>query len=161
MQRTEKIDISKVEEVFESIFKEPVTVYQSDSDPETELLKFETKEQLNNHFISSIEKGNFSSNYAIYYLEAKGYFHHKKVVLNPEKCNGATYRFSASGWGVIHLQISLRNKPELEIRISVNSEKRASNWSGTHSELKSPDLWSWKFVEKQARRLIRVLKQCV
>jgi len=160
MQRTEKIHLSKVEDIFDSIFTENVIVYQSDSAFETELLKFETKDQLNDDLISAIENGAFSSNYAIYYPEAKGCFYNQKVVLNPEKCDGATFRYTASGWGVIHIQISLRNNPEIEVRIAVNSAKRASNWSETYSELKDPDLWDWKFVEKQARRLIRVLKKC-
>ena len=38
---------------------------------------------------------------------------------------------------------------------TVNSEKRANNWLITIPELKSPDLWNWKAVEKNARRLIR------
>jgi len=160
MQRTENIDISKIGEIFDSIFQESVVVYESDSGFDSDLLCFDDIQSLKKHFDATANNGSFSSSYALYYPDTNGYFHSKKIILNPEKCDGATYRYSASGWGIIHLQISLREKPSIEVRVSVNSAKRAANWSSTYSELKDPNLWDWKYVEKQARRIIRVLKLC-
>lgn len=160
MQRTEEIDISKIGDIFDSIFKEDVVIYESDSAFDSDLLHFEDIQSLKKHFDAAVVNGSFSSNYALYYPKANGYFHKKKVRLNPESCDGATYRYTASGWGVIHVQISLRDKPVVEVRVAVNSAKRAANWSATYSELKDPELWDWKYVEKQTRRIIKVLKQC-
>lgn len=160
MQRTEKIELSKVEKIFDSIFKENVIVCENYSAFDSKLLQFDDLQSLKNHFNSKVELNVLSSDYALYYPNAKGYFYKEKINLNPESCDGAMHRYTASGWGVIHVHIDLRNKPIIEVRVAVNSAKRAENWSTTYSELKSPDLWDWKYVEKQTRRIIRVLKQC-
>lgn len=160
MQRTEKIDISKIEDIFDTIFKEDVVVYESISADNSDLLCFKDIESLRKNFYSKVDNNICSSNYALYYPNANGYFYKEKIKLDPELCNGATYKYSPSGWGLIHIQITLTNKPSIELRVAVNSAKRAQNWSSTCGELKDPDLWDWKYVERQARRIIRILKQC-
>ena len=159
MQRSEIIDISKLNDIVSSISLEPVVVYQDYSDFDSDLKKFEDVNGLIEHIEQMIANDAFSANFAIYYPEAKGYFYKEKKLVNPEKCNGATFRHVASGWGLIHLQIDFRKKPVTEFKIAANTFKRASAWETTYPELKEAELWDWKFVEKQTRRLIRVLKK--
>ena len=82
----------------------------------------------------------------------------KKTKLVPEKCNGAKIRYSVEGWGLIQFQLWLKESG-LFCDINSNSEKRALKWESTSPELLSPNLWNWKEVQSQCRRLNRVLKQ--
>ena len=160
MQRNEIIEFPKLEEIVSSIFEEPAIAYEDYSEYDSELEEFDSKETVLKKIESAKENGAFSVNFAIYYPAANGYFYKEKKALNPEKCNGATYRYVANGWGLIHLQIDLRDKEKPEVRVAVNTLKRATAWEPTYPEFKEASLWDWKFVEKQARRLIRVLKKC-
>jgi hypothetical protein len=160
MQRTEIVEFPRLEEIVGSIFEEPATAYEDYSEFDSELKEFDSKEAVLNKIESAKENGAFSVNFAIYYPAANGYFYKEKKSLNPEKCNGATYRYVANGWGLIHLQIDLRDKEKPEVRVAVNTLKRATAWEPTYPELKAANLWDWKLVEKQARRLINVLKKC-
>lgn len=99
MQRTEKIELSKVEKIFNSIFKEDVIVYENYSAFDSKLLQFDDLQSLKNHFNSKIELNALSSDYALYYPNAKGYFYKEKINLTPGSCDGATHRYTASGWG--------------------------------------------------------------
>jgi hypothetical protein len=161
MQKTEIINISKLTEILDAVFVEPVIVYESDSEFNSNLKKYESKELLSNAIDQAIQTNLPFINFSIYYPAAKGYVFEEKVKLNPEVCNGATYRYSASGWGLIQLQIDLRDKPMIEVRVTVNTQKRAETWSANYPKFKLPSLWDWKFVEKQTRRIIKTLKSCV
>lgn len=160
MQRTEEIEVSKIGDIVSAIFQEPAIAYEDYSAFDTELQIYDSESSLNSAIEEAVKNNDYSANFAIYYPEAKGYFFKERKTLNPEKCNGATFRFVSSGWGLFHLQIDLRNKPKVVVRVTVNSAKRAGAWSHTYPELKEPELWDWKYVEKQARRMIRVLKKC-
>ncbi len=160
MQRAENIEISKIAEIVGSIFQEPAIVYEHYSEYESELKSYDGKESLLFAISEAVKNNAHSANFAIYYPESKGFFVKEKKSLNPEKCNGATYRYIASGWGLVHFQIDLRNKPIAGVRIAVNTSTRAEAWSPTYPELQQPSLWDWKFIEKQTRRIIKVLRQC-
>ncbi|WP_144395071.1 hypothetical protein [Pleionea sediminis] len=160
MQRAEEIEVSKIGDIVSAIFSEPAVAYQDYSDFDSELKQYKTEEALLRGISSAIDGNAHSANFSIYYPEAKGYFFSERKSLNPAKCNGATFRYVASGWGLIQLQIDLKNKLKPAVSVSVNSQKRAEAWFQTYPEFKEPSLWEWKYVEKQARRIIRVLKQC-
>ena len=159
MQRSELVELSKIGSIVDSIFQEPAIAYEDYSDFDSELKKFDGKQPLLDRIGEAVASNARSVSFAIYYPEAKGYFFKERKYLNPEKCNGATYRFTASGWGLVHLQIDLKSKSVAEIRVTVNSAKRAEAWLSTCPEYKDPSLWDWKYVEKQARRIIRVLRK--
>ena len=96
--------------------------------------------------------------FAFYYPASEGFVEKQRVSLNPKKCNGHTFRFSIKGWGLIYLQF--HRKPQgIECRAAVNTEKRANSWKDTYLDLKEPSLWQWKVVEKNARRIIRVINK--
>ncbi len=159
MQRTEQIEFQKILDIANSIFKESAIAYEDYSKYDSELEEFDSKEDLIRHIENVKDNGDHSANYAIYYPAAKGYFFKEKIKLNPEKCDGATFRYRPNGWGLIHLQVDLRETTKPEVSITVNSEKRATAWEPTCPELKESNLWDWKYIEKQAGRLIRVLKK--
>jgi len=94
----------------------------------------------------------------VYYAAALGHVQTRTIALQPEKCGGAAWRETVEGWGLIQVQLQYKVGADVECRVAVNSEKRANAWAQTYPELRSPSLWNWKLVEKQARRLIRVLR---
>ena len=160
MQRTEEIDVSALGDIVNSIFQETAIAYQDYSSFDSALKKYKSAESVLAAIEQAILSNDSSLNFAIYYPNSEGYFLEEKKILNPEKCNGATFRYFASGWGLVHLQIDLRNKPLANVSVKGNSEKRACAWASTHLEYQDPSEWDWKYVESQARRLIRVLRKC-
>lgn len=82
-----------------------------------------------------------------------------KVSLDPRRCRGHSFRYRVDGWGMISLQFDIRKFPLLQCRIAVHTKKRALAIHASSTEGDHPDEWDWKFIEKQARRLIRVLKR--
>ncbi|ADE53330.1 hypothetical protein [Coraliomargarita akajimensis] len=155
MQTTQNIQLEQLHMLLESIFQEgnPV-VKESYSDFDKSIRRFESLDALKNEF----EEKKFHQ-YSIYYPEAKGHLREKRIELKPGAVEGHTHRYSIEGWGLISLQCNFRNDPEIECRIAVNSESRAKEWFSTCPELKSPDLWEWNVVKKQAGRLTRLLRK--
>ena len=160
MQRQETISLVKLKDILDAVFHGNSNVYQSSSKYDTELASFSSRDELDCYIENEKASGIKFISLAIHYPETLGYTHAKKFALKPEKCNGATMRFFQEGWGLIHLNISFISEDMVRCGFTVNSEKRANNWVSTIPELKSPDIWNWKAVEKNARRLIRVLRKC-
>lgn len=160
MQREEKINSERVEDIIDAIFVGQPEIYEADSAPDEELKTFANKSDLMGYISGERAKGFKSISFGIYYSDAGGLIDKKVVKLNPGKCDGATKRYSLTGWGIIFLQMSYKEKGLVSCRFAVNSHKRAAGWESMYPELKSADLWDWKLVEKHARRLIRVLKNC-
>jgi len=160
VQRKEIIEFRRIKEIIASIFEEPAVAYQDYSDFDSELQKYDSNLQLLDAVNQAVSLDRHSANFAIYYPQAKGFIFEERKTLNPDKCDGATYRYVLNGWGLVMLQVDFRQMPTVEVNVSVNSEKRAVTWSHTHPEFKDPASWDWKYIEKQARRTIRVLRKC-
>lgn len=158
MQREERIKVSDIAAITKEIFNEPAVAFQDYSDFDSELKEFPTEEILFSAIKTAINSKSNQINFAIYYPEAEGYFFADKRDLNPEKCDGATYRYVASGWGLIHMQIYIESEAQFKVRVAVNTKKRAEAWASTYPEFKSPSLWDWVYIEKQTKRIIKVLK---
>lgn len=144
--------------LIESIFQGNPVVYEAYSIPDQELRVFSTSSDVMSYIDEASYKEENLVYLSIHYPEAEGYIYIKRINLIPEKCKGATVRYSAEGWGLIQFQLWL-NKNGLSCEIGANSEKRALAWASTHPELKSPHLWKWQVVQRQCRRLNRVLKK--
>lgn len=160
MQREETIDLEQVGEIIDAVLVGEPEIYEADSAPDEELKSFSDKSVLMDYISNEQAKGYKFISFGIYYPDAGGITEKKVVNLNPDKCNGATKRYSFSGWGILFLQMTYKDDGTVDCRFTVNSQKRATAWESTYPELKSADLWDWKLVEKHARRLIRVLKKC-
>jgi hypothetical protein len=100
-------------------------------------------------------------NIAIYYPDMQGRLEVTRVPLNPQKCQGATYRFCCEGWGVIYAYLPVAAPVGIAPFISANSEKRATSWASTYPNLGSPQMWDWTSVTRHLRRLRRALRQVV
>jgi hypothetical protein len=150
------ISLDAVPPLLRTVFEHPgVTVYTSDSEFGEATTTFRSLDELTAHFQARIEAEKNFVAYAVHYSEMRGYIQDRRVSLDPQKCHGHTFRYSVGGWGLIHIQLRLKRAGEVSCSISVNSQKRAIAWFATYPELKDPDLWNWKAVEKHARRLSR------
>ena len=160
MQRTEIINKNKLFELIEFILSDSKTeLYESYSEMEKELVRINNCSEFKDYFAHSISEDKKQFGFGIYNPESKGKFSITKLKLDPKYCDGKTYRNRIDGWGIIFVHLNLLNiENEIECRISVNSKKRAENWSGTNPEFGSPELWEWKMVESKVRKIIRKLK---
>lgn len=159
MQATRVITEQNIDEVLTAVYKEGEPIaYQADSDYGEELKRFNSKEELTQEIGQLLYANAPFFQFAFYYPESEGFVEKQRAVLNLKKCNGHTFRFSLKGWGLIYLQF--HRKPHgVECRAAVNTEKRANAWKDTNPDLKEPSLWQWNVVEKNARRIIRVINK--
>lgn len=153
------IKAEHLKELIDSIFSDgEVCVYEAYSKPDKELRTFGSSEEIL-EYIEELKSNSDNLAYlSLHYLNSGGFVRNKEINLIPEKCNGALKRYSAEGWGLIQFQLWL-NDNGCTCDIGVNSEKRAHAWEHTYPELRSPSLWNWKVVQKQNRRLKRVVKK--
>ena len=159
MDRTEIVPLDHALRVLEAIFTDPVRVYEEYSRFEERVSLFEDWIALGRVIapMLSLEKKHVLL--VAHFQRAGGYVEVRRINLNPEKCDGATWREKVEGWGLVQLQLQPVEDSMIEFRIAVNSEKRAQNWYPTFPELQSPSTWDWAVVEKQVRRLIRLLRR--
>jgi hypothetical protein len=137
----------------------PVVVRQAYSNFSSATREFSNANTLRDELRYVPGIGDVFRQYTLYYPELKGHTLERRIVLNPDKCNGHTFRFCQEGWGLIQLQCDFRKYPIVECRIAVNSEIRAANWSETYPDFQSPESWDWEVVDRKAGRLVRLLRQ--
>jgi len=161
MQRTEIIDKNKLFELIEFILSDSKTeLYESYSEMGKELVRINNFSEFKDYFEHSASEKKMQLGFAIYNPESKGKFSITKLKLDPKYCNEKTYRNRIDGWGIIYVHLNLLNvENEIECRISVNSKKRAENWKNTNPEFGNPELWEWKIIESNARKIINRLKK--
>ena len=160
MQGTAKITTNDVPRVTAAIFSagNPI-VSEAYSKFDEDIVTFFGTEYLNKYINQELDGGNKLLTFSVYYPDTQGFREVRKVALKPEKCNGHTYRYAVSGWGVIQFHLGRQLDGNLDCYFGVNSEKRANTWFATYPELRSPNLWSWQLVEKHVKRLSREIKK--
>jgi hypothetical protein len=160
MQTAQQISLDQLHAVVTAVFAQgPVIVRQAYSDFGCGTKEFPDANVLLDdlHFVP--RAGDVFRQYTLYYPEAKGHTHERRIALKPQACNGHTFRFCQEGWGLIQLQCDFRKHPRVECRIAVNSEVRATTLGDTYPDIHIPDSWDWTVVEKKAGRLIRLLRR--
>ncbi|WP_340156341.1 hypothetical protein [uncultured Winogradskyella sp.] len=160
MQRTEIINKDELFELIEFILSDSkAELYESYSEMEKELVRINNTSEFKDYFEHSTSEKKTQLGFGFYNPESKGKFFITKIKLDPKYCNGKTYRNRIDGWGIIYVHLNLLNvENEIECRISVNSKKRAENWKSTNPEFGNPELWNWKIIESNARKIIKQLK---
>jgi len=143
MQREELISSENVAGLLVSMCEGKPVIYEAYSKYDNEILQISGIEELKTYIDAEVSNGNNFIYLSIYYPDSKGRIETKKIDLNPEKCNGATKRYSIEGWGLIHLQMDYKNQSSVKCKVAVNTEKRANAWSITHPELGAPSEWQW------------------
>lgn len=161
MQREDNISNESLGKIIEAIYDGDPRVIEAYSEFDRDIREIPTKESLEQLISEEIGKKNrHKSVYCLLlYPGSNGFVSKRKIQLDPKRCDGATYRYTMEGWGVSQFQLELTKPASIRCRFAANSEKRANNWAETYPELGSPSLWKWSVVEKNTRRLIRVLRK--
>ena len=143
----------------EAIFKEgPVTVVEAYSAFSQEARRFHCADDLC-RYAEALRDTNDNPHLAVHYPDMGGRLGLPRHALDPDQCDGHTFRHIAEGWGLVfvYLQVSLDGR--LESFVSANTEKRALAWEATYPDMESPALWNWPAVGRHARGLSRALKR--
>lgn len=160
MQTSQQISLDQLHEVVAAVYDQgPVIVRQAYSDYESATKEFADATALLDELRFEPKAGDLFRQFTLYYPEAKGHTHERRITLKPEVCKGHPFRFCQEGWGLIQLQCDFREHPLVGCTISVNSAIRAGKWSETYPDFQSPDKWDWAVVEKKAGRLVRLLRR--
>jgi len=78
----------------------------------------------------------------------------QKIDLNPQYCNGHTFRFETRGWGLIQLYFGgVANSVLKHSHIGHFNQKGALKWEGIDAQKGKVDLWDWKAVQKKSDQL--------
>ncbi len=150
---------SRLPELTHAVFAaEPPEVYEAYSAYEREPQRFTTAKQLDLLLLDGIPEGNAHLDLALWYPSCGGRVEKELIHLQPEKCDGHTFRYSIGGWGIFRLQCDSRPDSLVECRIAVNSHKRSATWEAHYPEWLAVEAWNWPAVEKHERRLLRKLR---
>lgn len=98
----------------------------------------------------------------LYVLGAGPPFVPRRVSLDPQACDGATFRYTAEGWGLVQLYLSAL--PEGDTRLedshtNHNTLKRAQTWSSTVPELGDVGAWDFGKITAFSSRLNREIRK--
>ena len=149
---------SAIEVLVEAIFKEsPTAVVEAYSSLGQELREFRSVAEVCNYAKDNCGPNSASVHLAILYPDMAGLISRTRIEVNPNKCDGHTFRHKAEGWGLIWVYLEMKQSPVGSF-VSANSEKRAHAWAATYPELESPATWHWPAVARHLRRLRRALK---
>ena len=159
MRREDLIPNARVAQLLRAAFIDDPTVYEAYSEFEASTKVFTKEDALIAHVSSLSASGRKFFRFSFYYPETGGEVSTVRFALRPEKCGGATWREKTQGWGLIHIDITDESGGMSKCAVSVNSERRAHAWAETLQDLGDPQVWNWKVVDKQARRVIRVLRR--
>jgi hypothetical protein len=137
-------------------------VFELASDFEQPLKEFRSTDEVISQFERTHSTGvNWHQIYLqLYVLGAAPPFVPKRISLNPEACNGATFRYGAEGWGLVQLYLGAESKHGIEMsHTNHNSQKRAEVWASTITNMQEPSLWDFKKVTAFSSRLNRQIKK--
>lgn len=155
-----QISLSSVEVLAGAIFEKgnPVVV-EACSAFDKDIRYFREVEDVISYAKEESSKNNGTVSLAIYFPDSGGELLIRKIELIPEKCNGAKFRFSSEGWGLVHVSLSVGPPASIASFVSANSERRAKAWEPTYPDLGPVSAWSWPAVSKNLRRLRGALRR--
>ncbi|PKL34673.1 MAG: hypothetical protein CVV45_02030 [Spirochaetae bacterium HGW-Spirochaetae-10] len=154
--------ISDHTEILRFLFeRDECEIYESYSEYERPLRRFRSIEAILLEFEDQKKHGkeNQVVSLRLYVKKAGPGFAPMRVSLDPEKCGGASYRYAASGWGLVQFHLS-DSKTDLESsHTNHNSLNRANKWSPTYPDLGSPSEWDFRMINRFSQGLIRQIKK--
>ncbi len=151
------ISLSDFNALVESAFEaETPVVSSSESELGEPLQRFSTLEAIQAKAAQCVQAGIHNYAFGLWYPSMKGQMSERRVEFDPPR-DGHTFRYSLSGWGIIHLHLYVTPPHTLQCRVAVNSEARATSRQARYPELGAVSDWDWRVVEAYAFRLNRRL----
>mgnify|MGYP001264901437 FL=1 len=136
------------------------TVYEAYSEPEAELRIVDSATELAELYPLGLCKGTAPSVLLQLVAKNSGAVTVERIALDPSKCNGKTYRYRSSGWGLIQLHLGgIGPKGLVPSHTNHNSQARALKWASTYPELPSPSTWDWQVVQAASSKMNRFIRK--
>ena len=150
------ITLTNFGKLIEGAFQpEAPQVASSESELGQPLQRFATPEDILTKAAYCIEAGSYNYAFGFWYPSMKGNVIERKITFDPPR-EGASFRYSLSGWGIIHLRLYV-TADTLQTRVAVNTEARAKSREARYPEMGPASAWDWRAVETYAFRLSRRL----
>jgi hypothetical protein len=131
-------------------------VYELYSDFEQPLKRFASAAEVLSQFERCYPSGErwHSVHLQLYVLGASPPFRSERIALNPNACNGATFRYTAAGWGLIQLYLSAPNRKGLENSHTNHSNRRRAEAHGMRG-----NAWDFERITAFSSRLNRQIRK--
>jgi hypothetical protein len=151
-------------EILEFVFSDlECRVFQDYSEYDSELIEFGSADEVYKYYdLAKFDNGRSQmANIILWPTEASDKFKVTKIVLKPDKCKGATYRYQANGWGLIQIQLKGTNKLGLQYsHTNHNTEKRALAWEEIdRDKLGSVKDWDFSVTASVSRKINSFVKK--
>jgi hypothetical protein len=89
-------------------------------------------------------------------LGASPVFKPRRITLNPSKCDGATFRYTSDGWGLVQLYLTSPVAKGLDnSHTNHNTQKRAEKWANTVKDIGKVNDWNFKKITSFSSKLNR------
>jgi hypothetical protein len=131
-------------------------IYELASAPEQPLRQFQSTDEVLCQFDRCYPNGKpWSTVYLQLYVRgASPSFTPRRIELNPDACDGATFRYNAEGWGLVQLYLGAERADYVSSsHTNHNSEKRAQIWYPTTKLEPGPDAWDFRAITAFSSRL--------
>ena len=141
-------------DILNFIFNElELKVFDSYSKPEKSIIEYKNTDDI----ISCVDLKNgteYAQTFKLWHPNFSTDVLIEKINLNPEKCDGHTFRYAIRGWGMIQLSFGGLDKNRLHpSSISHFNEKGAlRKETSNHINGKVSD-WNWKEISRVSRKL--------
>ena len=149
--------------ILDFIFSErKCEVYENASDYEKPLKRFHSTNEVIDEFNRTYPNGNkwHSVFLQLYVIGSGPGFSARRIELRPDKCGGATHRFSADGWGLVQFYLHRESDSHLEASHSNhNSQKRAEKWAPTCKDMEDPSAWDFDKIKSFSSQLNRFIRK--
>lgn len=137
-------------------------IYELSSDFEMPLREFRTVEDVMSQFSRTYSNGKRwdTVHLQLYVVGTGPPFVPRRVTLNPQACNGATFRYAADGWGLVQLYLAavgsggLRNS-----HTNHSSVKRAEACAPARPDMPPAEAWDFKRITAFSSRLNRQIRK--
>jgi hypothetical protein len=137
-------------------------VFELSSDHELPLRQFSTATEVLDQFQRTYPNGKpwHSVTLHLYVKDAGPRFKPLRVDLNPEACDGATFRHASEGWGLVQLYLSTTDGTTLrDSHTNHNTLKRATKWASSGDSLGPPSAWDFAKITAFSSRLNRHIRK--
>lgn len=136
------------------------TAYEAYSEPETELRTVCSTAELAALYPLGLCQGTGHSVLLQLVAKNSGAVTVERFALDPTKCEGKTYRYRSSGWGLIQLYLGgIGPKGLVPSHTNHNSQARALKWASTYPELPPPSTWDWPVLLAASSKLNRYIRK--
>ncbi|MFL6658414.1 MAG: hypothetical protein ACJ8GW_10110 [Massilia sp.] len=146
--------------ILEWLFAEKTCrVFEIGSAPDTPLEEFFSAQDVLARFDRVLSNGKLRDVYLqLYVIDAGPPFVPTRIAINPS-ASGATFKYAASGWGLVQLYLSAPNGEYLSnSHTNHNSVLRAERSANTTAKLEDVRQWDFKKITAFSSRLNRKIK---